>query len=151
LRLRRTENARGVVVYKLGQKVRLEPGNPETVRLTNMYLSAEEYEALLALPAAEVQKERWTSTWAERQIAVDRFFGRLDGLVLAEVELEPSEAYAPSPPYATRDVTQDDRFSGGALAFASDIEIDLLLKDLTTAGRDVKPPPTSDYRGDHRL
>src|SRR3954468_17703646 len=36
LRLRRSESDEGVV-YKLGQKVRDEPTDPETVRLTNIY------------------------------------------------------------------------------------------------------------------
>jgi len=128
LRLRMSESDDGVV-YKLGQKVRDDPADPETVRLTNIYLSAEEYRVFLALPAAEVRKLRSRVTWVERTMAIDRFLGRLDGLVLAEAELAPGEAHLPSPPWASRDVTSDDRFSGGGLAFAGDEEINALLRD----------------------
>ncbi len=65
LRLRRAEGPLGVV-YKLGQKVRDDPGDPETVRLTNMYLSEDEYNALLVLPAAELHKARSRTEWAGR-------------------------------------------------------------------------------------
>src|SRR4051794_26647470 len=122
LRLRLSESDDSVA-YKLGQKVRADPADPETVRLTNIYLSAEEYHALLLLPAAELRKSRSQVTWAHRIVAIDRFLGRLDGLVLAEVELASHEAQLPPPPWTSRDVTSDDRFSGGTLAFAEDEEI----------------------------
>lgn len=127
LRLRRVESADGVT-YKLCQKVRDDPADPETVRLTNIYLSAEEYQRFLPLPAAELHKSRSHVTWAEKSVAVDEFLGRLAGLVLAEVELPPGEVHLPLPPWADRDVTSDDRFSGGALAFGSDHEVSTLLR-----------------------
>jgi hypothetical protein len=130
LRLRRTEGPLGVV-YRLGQKVRDHPGDPETVRLTNMYLSEDEYDALLVLPAAELHKTRSRTEWAGRTVAIDRFQGRLDGLLLAEAELSPAESFLPAPPWATEDVTNDDRFSGGALAFATDEDITELLQAAT--------------------
>jgi hypothetical protein len=130
LRLRRAEGPLGVV-YKLGQKVRDDPGDPATVRLTNVYLSEDEYDALLVLPAAELHKSRSRTEWAGRTVAIDRFQGRLDGLLLAEVELSPAESFLPAPPWATEDVTNDDRFSGGALAFATDEAITELLQAVT--------------------
>jgi hypothetical protein len=130
LRLRRAEGPMGVV-YKLGQKVRNDPGDPATVRLTNMYLSEDEYDALLVLPAAELHKARVRTEWAGRTVAIDRFKGRLDGLLLAEAELSPAESFLPAPPWATEDVTNDDRFSGGALAFATDEAITEFLQAVT--------------------
>ncbi|MGH2353474.1 MAG: hypothetical protein ACRDJN_17865, partial [Chloroflexota bacterium] len=104
------------IVYKLGQKVRLHAANPETVKLTNVYLSYEEFAVLASLPAAELCKTRWRVTWEGKTVAVDQLHGHLEGLVLAEVELAPGDRRLASPPFAARDVTNDDRFSGGALA-----------------------------------
>jgi CYTH domain-containing protein len=127
LRLRRSESE-ATLTYKLGQKVRDDPGNPEMVRLTNIYLSEDEYSALLLLPAAELHKTRSRTVWTDRVVAIDRFHGRLDGLMLGEVELSPTDSLLPIPPWAAEDVTNDDRFSGGALAFAADAAIEALLR-----------------------
>jgi len=122
LRLRRAAMD-GDVVFKLAQKVRSTEGDPEVVRLTNIYVSADEYAVLAGLPASELRKSRWRSDWCDHTVAIDQFHDRLEGLVLAEVELGPDETRLPSPIFATRDVTNDDRFSGGALATATDDEI----------------------------
>jgi len=53
-------------VFKLGQKVRLDVNDPETVKLTNVYLSDEEFAVLASLPAAELCKTRWWVAWAGR-------------------------------------------------------------------------------------
>ncbi len=127
LRLRWSENADGVVL-KLGQKVRAEPADPETVSLTNIYLSEAEYHVLLALPAAELYKTRSRVQWRDHTAVVDVFHGHLDGLVLAEVELSADEPLLAQPPWAVADVTSDNRFSGGALAFAAHGTIAALLK-----------------------
>lgn len=131
LRLRHTESDEQTV-FKLGQKVRLVANDPETVKLTNIYLSYEEFAVLASLPAAEMCKTRWRVAWKGKTVAVDQFHGRLDGLVLAEVELAPGDRRLARPPFAVRDVTNDDRFSGGGLALASDESVAGLLLD---AGR----------------
>jgi len=128
LRLRHTESDEQIV-FKLGQKVRLDANDPETVKLTNIYLSHEEFAVLSSLPAAELCKTRWRVTWEGETVAVDQFHGRLDGLVLAEVELAPGSRRLSRPPFAARDVTNDDRFSGGALALAPDESVAGLLLD----------------------
>ncbi len=115
LRLRRTESD-GEVVFKLGQKVRPEPSNPEVVKLTNIYLSEPEYAIVSRLGGDEILKTRWRWTWRERPLTVDEFDGHLTGLILAEVELLPGEPRLDDPPLTVADVTDDDRFSGGALA-----------------------------------
>jgi len=127
LRLRRTENADGIV-FKLGQKVRADPADPEIVSLTNFYLSEGEFNVVLALPAAELRKTRSRVRWEDHTAVVDVFHGHLDGLVLAEVELSAAEPLLTRPPWAAADVTNDDRFSGGALAVATDATIAALLR-----------------------
>jgi hypothetical protein len=133
LRLRRMDDGERVV-HKLAQKVRPEPVSPEVVRLTNIYLTEAEYDALLPLPAAELRKVRWTVTWDGRAVAVDQHLDRRAGLILAETELDATEPRLPTPPFApaAADVTDDDRFSGGALAFADDGDIAALLAEVRT-------------------
>ena len=126
LRVRRV-TFRDRVLYKLGQKVRLVDGDPERVKLTNIYLSAEEYDTFATLSGVEIAKQRFVMPWGPADLAVDRFQGRLDGLVLAEAELGPEDGLLEPPPFALADVTHDDRYSGGALAHASDQELESLL------------------------
>ncbi|HUQ39568.1 MAG TPA: hypothetical protein VM030_05395 [Acidimicrobiales bacterium] len=115
LRLRRVEIG-SVTTYKLGQKVRVSEDSPEVVKLTTMYLSADEYAALARLPAAELRKTRYMMHRAGHRFSIDRFYGHLEGLLLAEIELAVGQPLLPDPPEARLDVTRDDRFSGGTLA-----------------------------------
>jgi CYTH domain-containing protein len=116
LRLRRVESSPGEVVYKLGQKVRPHRDSPEVVRLTNLYLRADEHGVLAALPALELHKTRWHLRDDDRTFVIDVFEGGLAGLILAELELVPGEARVTLPLWADIDVTDDDRYSGGRLA-----------------------------------
>lgn len=124
LRLRRVEET-GSVVYKLGQKVRVAAGDPSDVRLTNLYLTEQEYQRLAVLPAAVLDKTRWLVPHGAATFAVDEFEGRLRGLVLAEIELPEAEPPGPGPVPAElpawlgREVTFEDRYSGGTLAAAT--------------------------------
>lgn len=129
LRLRRVESD-GVATFKLGQKVRVDERSPELVKLTNIYLSAGEYERLSELPGADLHKTRWrlpAGADAPRGLCIDEFHGELAGLVLAEIELAADVALLPLPPFALADVTDDDRFSGGALAAMSTADLRVLL------------------------
>jgi CYTH domain-containing protein len=116
LRLRRASNG-STVVYKLGQKVRVDPGNPELVKLTNLYLSEAEYTMLRQLDGADLVKTRWRIAVEGRPAAMDVFGSGLDGLVLAEIELGTEDSLLGLPSFAVADVTRDDRFSGGFLAY----------------------------------
>jgi CYTH domain-containing protein len=126
LRLRRMESDDSVV-YKLGQKVRSEPENPGTVKLTNVYLSEHEHAILSRLEGAEIRETRWRWPDAEPGMAVDEFRGHLAGLVLAEVELGPDERPVGPPPLSVAEVTHDDRFSGGTLSGTTTVELGRLL------------------------
>jgi CYTH domain-containing protein len=130
LRLRQTESENGTT-YKFCQKVRRVRTDPMTVKITNMYLSANEYATLSALPAAELSKTRWLISVGERDLAIDEFRGRHAGLVLAEVELGETEELWPMPTFASQDVTHNDDYSGGTLAFATDDQLVELFRGNT--------------------
>ena len=126
LRLRRVTGA-GSPVFKLTQKVRLSAEDPAEVALTNTYLSAEEYDVLAGLPGRVLTKTRRVCRVEEWDFVVDAFQGRLSGLLLAEVEVDDLHAQLPRPPWLGREVTHEDRYSGGALAYADDRAIRRLL------------------------
>jgi CYTH domain-containing protein len=136
LRLRRMETETEVV-YKLTQKVRVHPDRPETVKVTNLYLSEQEYATLAGLGGAQLRKTRWRTIVAGRAMAVDDFRGHLVGLILAETELRPGESRMAAPPLALADVTDDDRFSGETLAQATPEGVKWLLAHV--AGLVEKP------------
>jgi CYTH domain-containing protein len=115
LRLRQV-TAGDEVTWKLGQKVRPDPSSPELVHLTNLYLTADEHALLSGLPGAELRKTRRHLDHGGRTFAIDELHGPIEGLLLAEVEIEPGEPHRTQPAWADRDVTDDDRFSGARLA-----------------------------------
>jgi len=129
LRLRRM-TAGAVDVYKLGQKIRTDDSSPELVKITNIYLSAEEYQRLATLTGSRLEKVRWHCQGEAQPFAVDVFGGHLDGLILAEAELPEDGAYLPHPAGAIADVTHVDRFSGGSLANLDSAGARRLLEDV---------------------
>ncbi|HET6816536.1 MAG TPA: hypothetical protein VFH66_04845 [Mycobacteriales bacterium] len=108
-------------VYKLTQKVRPRTDDPSVVALTNIYLTADEHSRLSTMPAATLTKRRHRWLADGRDLAVDEMLGRWTGIVFAELEHDGTAA-RPAVPDAV-EVTGDDRFSGGALAAASDAEV----------------------------
>lgn len=120
LRLRLVERTGMPPAWKLGQKVRAHESSPALLAHTTVYLNAAEAAALLTLPGAELTKTRGILSHQGHQVAVDVFHGHLDGLVLAEVDLgegRPMPETLPVVPVA--EVTDDERFTGGALAVTS--------------------------------
>jgi CYTH domain-containing protein len=126
LRLRQVTSG-DEIVWKLGQKRRADPASPELVELTNLYLSADEHALFSGLPAAELRKTRRHLDHGGRTFAIDELHGPLEGLLLAEVELEPGEPRRTQPPWSHHDVTDDDRFSGARLAVTTEPEAATLL------------------------
>lgn len=124
LRLR-TVRVGDEVLHKLTQKVRARPQDPSATALTNLYLTGEEHALLAQLPAATLRKVRGVVADEPRWV-VDRFDGELTGLVLAEVELDGDEDL-PLPGWLGREVTRDDRYSGGELARAGAARLARLL------------------------
>jgi CYTH domain-containing protein len=126
LRLRMVQS-RDEVIYKLGQKIRLNDEDPELVKITNIYLSESEFCTLSVTPAFIVSKSRWDATSNGLRFAVDEFKGRHSGLVLAEIELREDEARVSGPEYAVAEVTSANEYSGGWLAAATDAEMRRIL------------------------
>jgi CYTH domain-containing protein len=139
LRLRRVQSG-GELVFKLAQKVRATPGSAEVVSLTNMYLCQDEYETVARLGGSELRKTRWHVTEDRRDIAVDVFEGRLLGLVLAETELADGEPRWTGPSFGAADVTDDDRFSGGSLAQATEANVEDLMREIGRPGHSRRLP-----------
>jgi CYTH domain-containing protein len=115
LRLRRV-TVDGESVFKLAQKVRRHSSDPATISITNMYLTREEYDVLAVLPGSALVKSRSIRVIDGVQFSIDVFEGALAGLQLAETEVEELNARLPDPPWLGREVTHDDRYSGGRLA-----------------------------------
>ena len=107
LRLREV-TAEGRIVRKLGHKVCPDPRRPSRIWHTTCYLDEAELEMLASLPTHVLTKRRWTVRGGG---CVDELLGPLEGLILAEGErpLEPPFPHA-------GEVTDDQRFGGGALA-----------------------------------
>lgn len=124
LRLRRVVRPGQPPQYKLGQKIPGSDGWPPAVAHTSLYLDLDEYTLLARLPADELTKNRTLIG----DLAVDVFTGRLAGLVLAEYELAPAAAEPDlSSLPVVAEVTDDVRFSGGALARTSAADLTQLL------------------------
>jgi hypothetical protein len=129
LRLRRVVRPGEPTVYKLGQKIPglLGPdGWPPAVAHTSLYLDEAEYTLLAQLPAEELTKTR-TLFGDGPTLAVDVFADRLAGLVLAEYELDTADEPDLSELPVLAEVTDDPRFSGGALARTSAADLTQLL------------------------
>lgn len=123
LRLRRmTPLGDGVggrpATWKLGQKVRPPGREPGLVLHTTMYLTADEHARLLGLPGADVRKVRRVVLFGGRHFGVDVFEGRHAGLTLVEIEVPDGGEDVTPPPFAGPEVTGDERWTGGWLAFA---------------------------------
>jgi CYTH domain-containing protein len=135
LRLRRMEPlAHGETVFKLGQKAAPAPPNFSQVTITNIYLSHEEYDVFAKLPGYELRKTRYSVGDDGRNYGVDVFEGNLSGLILAELGFESSKELKrkwPLPPWVSREVSDDVRFTGGALARLSTDDAATLLRQLS--------------------
>jgi CYTH domain-containing protein len=127
LRLRMVEDCDGVV-YKLCQKVRLDPKNPESVKITNMYLDEAEFRALSVTPASIISKSRWHLVSDGVRYAIDEFKGRHSGLILAETELGEDDPCVSIPGFAVAEVTEDAQYSGGFLAAASNEDLARIIE-----------------------
>lgn len=119
LRLRRVTSPAGEVVeLKLNQKLPHEPQLATHRIITSVYLTEADYGLLSRLGGARLAKRRYRFAWRDVRFAVDLFQEALDGLVLAEAEIE-SDALLeslPALPGRQIEVTADPRFRGAALA-----------------------------------
>jgi CYTH domain-containing protein len=116
LRLREVTEPDGTVVRKLGHKVRLGEDAGEVAH-TSLYLDEAEWTMLVALPADVLTKTRTLVPYGATSIALDVFDGPLAGLVLAEIDSGEGDEVELPPHYQPfQEVTDDEAFTGGALA-----------------------------------
>ena len=104
-------------VWKLTQKFAPRAGDFSRTTITNLYLSAAEYEVLSVFEGNEIRKNRYPFEHDGRRYSIDVFLGALWGLILAETDFETDEemdAFQP-PAFAHTDVTRDELFTGGRL------------------------------------
>ncbi len=133
LRLRRVEESGLPAVYKLGQKIRFNDGSLSKNAHTTIYLSAEEFDLLAHVSANELEKVRWVNPIGNLSLSIDEFSGRLAGLVLAEVDLGSTDSLPSTFPIELNDeVTNDKRFTGGALAMTTTQELTSILDSFYT-------------------
>ncbi|MDP1528621.1 MAG: hypothetical protein Q8M05_04500 [Rhodoferax sp.] len=115
LRLREARPAGGgAVIYRLSKKADLAP---DRRLITTLYLTPAEYALFAGWPGAVLQKTRHYYAAEGATLSVDRFEGALAGLYLAEAEFADDAAMAAfsHPPFALREVTEEARYTGGAL------------------------------------
>lgn len=126
LRLRRVRVPRTKErIWKLTQKYAPDPPDFSRTVITNIYLSAAEYEVLSVFEGNEIRKNRYPFEHEGRKYSIDIFLGSLWGLVLAETSFDTDEEmkeFRP-PPFAVLDVTEDEMFTGARLVELSIDEI----------------------------
>jgi CYTH domain-containing protein len=132
LRLRRMTDAAGkVTARKLTQKYQAADQTAYATTITNFYLDKASYTLLETLPARILAKKRFPLRDGRFQFSIDQFSGPLTGLVLAEIEQAdmPQLMAVPHPAFALREITEDRRFTGGALVQLTTEQCLKLLQD----------------------
>jgi CYTH domain-containing protein len=111
--------------WKLTQKFAPDPQDFSRTVITNIYLSAYEYEVLSVFEGNELRKNRYPFIHEGRAFGIDVFLGPLRGLILAETEFESDEEMRDfaAPAFAVADVTNDEVFTGAKLVGLSFEEI----------------------------
>jgi CYTH domain-containing protein len=136
LRLRRMEPIQGGgTIFKLGQKHAPSPPDFSRTTITNVYLSPSEYAVLAQLDALELHKRRHPIKHRGRVVVVDVFEAHLSGLVLAEVGFDTTDEMSQPldlPDWVSREVSEDIRFTGAALANLTSDQAAKLLREIRT-------------------
>lgn len=128
LRLRCVEETGKPPVYKLGQKIRIDEISPFTIAHTTMYLSESEFAILRKLPSNSLIKIRTIFHFEDSVLAIDEFEDELKGLMLAEIDLGVADVDIDLLPIEiVAEVTDEERFTGGALASTLSDDLHRLL------------------------
>ncbi len=133
LRLRRMTDATGqITARKLTQKYQAADQTAYATTITNFYLDEVSYALLETLPAQILVKKRYTLADGRFQFSIDQFNGPLNGLILAEIEQPDMHSLmqVPHPTFAQREVTEDPRFTGGALVHLTAVQCQQLLQKI---------------------
>jgi len=110
-----SENEKGVVrVRTKGEKGFL------TIKAANVGISRDEFEYEIPFEEAEqmlklfcavfISKERYTINYAEHVWEVDVFHGKLEGLIVAEIELGSENEIFELPRWISKEVSDDKRY-----------------------------------------
>jgi CYTH domain-containing protein len=130
LRLRQMLSPSGKVVdLKLTQKYSTADLPPTETVITNFYLNEVEFAKLAQIDGRSLTKHRYPYHHQGLRWSLDLFQGPLHGLILADIEAHSAGALAqiPIPSFARKEVTDDPRFTGGALVQATPESIVSLL------------------------
>jgi CYTH domain-containing protein len=120
LRIRKVRDPRtNKWVVKFTQKFAPDPADLSRTVITNIYLNPREADTLAVFEANEIRKNRYYFDFNGQRFSVDMFIGDLFGLVLAEISFDTAEALAEFslPTFALAEVTNNEVFSGGRLAY----------------------------------
>jgi CYTH domain-containing protein len=113
LRLREQSEDAGPTIFKLTQKVPALASGAQQGWITSMYLTQDEFAVLAQLSAKKLCKTRFSVP----PFGIDVFEGVLEGLLLAEAEFDSAAAAddLTLPSFILREVSTDNRFTGGQL------------------------------------
>ena len=92
----------------------------------------------------ELRKNRYPYVYEGRKYSVDVFLGDLRGLILAETDFDDDEEMDnfPAPLFTLMDVTRDEMFTGGRLAYLTSAEIrERLANQMDVKNSAVSPDP----------
>jgi len=117
LRLREQRDDSSPTVFKLTQKVPAPSTGAQQGFITSMHLTRDEFCLLTQIPAKILSKTRYSIP----PFGVDVFEGPLQGLILAEAEFDSAETAdtLAIASFVAREVSTDDRFTGGRLVRSS--------------------------------
>ena len=103
-------------VFKLTKKYPADSLDAQPI--VSVFLSRDEYDALLGLPGDELVKTRRYDEIGGVLFSVDVFEGAHAGLILCEAEADSADAlgHIVPPPYVSREVTHEVAYTGGELA-----------------------------------
>ncbi len=121
VRLREQREDGSPTIYKLTQKIPARGSEAQQGLITTIYLTADEFFVFAGLSAKRLSKSRYSVP----PFGVDVFEGELEGLLLAEAEFD-SAADADAltlPSFIFKEVSADERFTGGQLARASRVDV----------------------------
>ncbi len=110
---------------KLTQKHAPQPPDFSRTLITSIFLNEYEYEVFSIFEGNELRKNRYPYEHEGRKYSVDVFLGDLRGLILSETDFDTDEEMDdfPVPPFAAIDVSRDETFTGGSLAYLTSTEI----------------------------
>lgn len=135
LRLREQVEKDSPGVFKLTQKLPTSAASVQERVITTIYITQSEFKVLAQLPAKTLTKIRHSVP----PFGIDVFHGTLKGLVLAEAEFDsPVRAGAlVLPAFLRREVSSDERFTGGRLVRASREELQNWVAEYQVTLQDV--------------